>query len=95
MLGYPQSPVLRIRIRWIRKILLPGSGSAKIGGSTYPDPKTEKKIVFSPKPQILTFQKREIIKISSFLNGSSSFRIKISEKNKTENLNFFVVKKIQ
>ena len=30
------------------------------------------------------YQKREIVKISSFLNGSSSFRIKISEKNKTK-----------
>jgi len=33
--------------------------------------------------------KKEIIKISSFLNGSSSFRIKISEKNKTKNLKNF------
>ena len=36
--------------------------------------------------------KKKIIKISSFLNGSSSFRIKISEKNKTKFLNYFLLK---
>ena len=33
-----QVGMLRIRIRWIRKILLPGSGSATICGSTDPNP---------------------------------------------------------
>jgi len=39
--------------------------------------------------------KKKIIKISSFLNGSSSFRIKISKKkNKTKNLKIiFLLKK--
>ena len=73
---------------------LPGSGSAKICGSTDPDPrgkiikyqpKTAKK-TFLIQNSNLNFWKREIIKISSFLNGSSNFRIKISEKNKTKNL---------
>jgi len=51
-----------------------------------PDPRGKistkncKKKLFSAKTQILTFEKSEIIKISSFLNGSSSFRIKISGK---------------
>ena len=72
-----------------------GSGSAKICGSTDPDlrgkisKKNCKKIFFSLRPQIWTFEKKEIIKISSFLNGSSSFRIKISEK-KFEN--YFLLK---
>jgi len=39
------------------------------------------------------FESKEIIKISSFLNGSSSFRIKISEKNKTKNLKIFLLNK--
>jgi len=41
-------------------------------------------LLLKPKSELL--KKREIIKISSFLNGSSSFRIKISGKNKTKNL---------
>jgi len=71
---------------------LPGSGSAKICGSTDPDPRgkistknCKKKTVLLLKPKS-DFEKREIIKISSFLNGSLSFRIKICEKNKTKNL---------
>ena len=43
-----------------------------------------KKLFYSPKSELM--KKREIIKIPSFLNGSSSFRIKISEKNKTKYL---------
>ena len=72
------------------KFWLPGSGSAKICGFTDPDPrckistKNSKKNFFTPKTQFWTFVKREIIKISSFLNGSSSFRLKLSEKNKTK-----------
>ena len=54
-------------------------------------PKTAKKNFFTHK-LIRTFEKRVIIKLSSFLNGSSSFRIKISEKNKTKN--FKLSKKI-
>ena len=42
-------------------------------------PKTAKKNLLQ-KPKSERLKKREIIKISSFLNGSSSFRIKISEK---------------
>ena len=48
-------------------------------------PKTAKKKTFlllKPKSELM--KKREIIKIPSFLNGSLSFRIKISEKNKTK-----------
>jgi len=41
-------------------------------------------VKYQPKTAKKTFEKREIIKISSFLNGSSSFRINISEKNKTK-----------
>ena len=57
-----------------------------------PDPRGKistkncKKNFFTPKTKISTLKKREIIIISSFLNGSSSFRIKICEKNKTKNL---------
>jgi len=46
----------------------------------FPDPRGK----ISTKNCKKTFEKREIIKISSFLNGSSSFRINISEKNKTK-----------
>jgi len=61
--------VLRIRIRW------PGSGSAKISIKNC----KKKFLLQNPKSELL---KKEIIKISSFLDGSSSFRIKISEKIK-------------
>ena len=44
-----------------------------------PDPRGKK---INQKLQKKTFEKKEIIKISSFQNGSSSFRIKISEKLK-------------
>ena len=69
---------------------LPGSGSAKICGSTDPDPRGKIstkncKKKFTLTTQIWTIEKREIIKISWFLNGSPSIRIKISEKNKTKN----------
>ena len=57
-----------------------GSGSSKICRSTDPDSRgkittknCKKKTFFTPKPQIWTFEKREIIKFSSCLNGSSSF----------------------
>ena len=78
---------------------LPGIGSAKIGGSTDPDPKGKIstkncKKKFTLKPQIWTLKKREIIKISWFLNSSSSFSIKISEK-RTKNWKFCFIKKIQ
>jgi len=56
-----------------------------------PDPRDKKStknckknLLLKPKSELL--KKREIIKISSFLNGSSSFRIKIREKNKTKYL---------
>jgi len=51
----------------------------RIKGVKY-QPKTEKKTFLLLKPKSELLKKREIIKISSFLNGSSSFRIKISEK---------------
>ena len=69
---------------------LPGSGSAKICGSSDPDPRGKistkklKKIFFYSETPIRNFKKREIIKISSFLN-SSSFRIKICENKQTKN----------
>ena len=77
---------------------LPGSGygSAKICGSTDPDPRGKistkncKKNFFTLKTQIWTFEKKKDYKISSFLDGSSRFRIKISEKNKTKNLKIIV-----
>ena len=65
----------------------------RLSGSGSKGKKTEEK-KFTPKPQILTNEKREIIKISWFLNGLSSFRIKISEKNKTNLWKFCFVKKI-
>jgi len=47
-------------------------------------PKTKKKtfLLLNPNSELL---KKEIIKISSYLNGFSSFRIKTIEKNKTKN----------
>ena len=50
---------------------LPGIGSAKIGGSTDPDPKGKIstkncKKKFTLKPQIWTLKKREIIKFPDF-----------------------------
>ena len=78
---------------------LPGSGSAKICGSTDPDPrckyqpKTAKKKHFNSKLKSeLLKKKKELIKISSFLNGSSSFRIKISKKIKLKFENYFLLK---
>ena len=53
------------------------------------------KKIFTPKIQIWTFEKGETIKISSFLNGLSSFRIKTSEKIKQKIWKLFVVKKNQ
>ena len=77
-----------------------GSGSSKICRSTDPDPRgkittknCKKKTFFTPKPQIWTFEKREIIKFSSCLNGSSSFRIKTSEKKLNIKFeNYFLLK---
>jgi len=43
-------------------------------------PKTTKTTFFTPK----LLKKSKIIKISSFLTGLSSFRIRTSEKNKTK-----------
>ena len=62
-------------------------------GVTDPDPrgkistKNYKKnfLLLKPNSELL---KKEIIKTSSFLNDSSSFRIKISDKNKTKNLKY-------
>ena len=75
---------------WIRKIWLSGSGSgsAKICGSTDPDPrtkyqpKTTKKNFFTLKTLIWTIEKREIKKI---------WWIKFQHNNKRK---FFCVKKI-
>ena len=63
---------IRIRIRWIRKIL-----ASWIQGVKY-QPKNCKKnfLLLKLKSELL---KKEIIKNSSFLNGLSSFRIKIRE----------------
>ena len=81
--------LLRIRkilASWIRIL---------IQGIKY-QPKIEKKNFFTPKTQIWTFEKKRDIKNVSFLNGSSSFRIKISERNKTKQLeNNFLLKKNQ
>jgi len=56
----------------------------RIQGLKY-QPKTAKKTFLHLKPKSELLIKREIIKISLFLNGSSIFRIKISEKkNKTK-----------
>ena len=60
----------------------------------YADPRIRIKGVkyqnfFTPKTKIRTFEKKRDYKISSFLNGSSSFRIKICEKNKTKNLKIY------
>ena len=75
--------VFRIRIRWIPKILACWIRIQirKICGSTDPDPRGKistkicKKSFLLPntKSELL---KREIIKVSSFLNGSSSFSTK-------------------
>ena len=51
----------------------------RIQGVKY-QPKTAKKEILLKKPKADFFFKREIIRISSFLNGSTSLRIKISEK---------------
>ena len=61
---------IQIRICWIRRFGLPGSRSAKICGSTYPDPRAKistkscKKNIFYSQDPNLNYQKREIIKIS-------------------------------
>ena len=81
--------MLRIRILGSARFWLPGSGSgsAKICGSTDPDPrdnistKTAKKTFLLLKPKSELLKKIRDYKIYSFLNGSSNFRIKIS-KNK-------------
>ena len=77
---------------------LPIYGSAKICGSTDPEPRgkistknyKKKLLVLKPKSEVL--KKREIMKFSSFLNG---FRIKISEKIKQNLIIIFCSKKIQ
>jgi len=51
----------------------------RIQGVKY-QPKTAKKTFLLLKPKSELLKKREIIKIASFLNGSSSFRIKICER---------------
>jgi len=78
--------MLRIRIRWICKILASWIRIRKKCRSTGQNinkklPNTK----FTLKPQIWTFEKRQIIKMSWFLNGSSSLSIKISEKRLFEN----------
>jgi len=60
---------------------LPGFGSKEQNINL----KLKKKKFYSQTPN-LNYYKGEIIKISLFLNGSSSFSIKISYKNKTKNL---------
>ena len=71
-----QKSMLRIRIRWIRKILASWIRIRIQGGLI--STKNSKKNLFYSKTPNLNFWKRKIIKISSFLNGSSSF----SKKNK-------------
>ena len=77
------NPVLRIRIRKILASCIRIRKNMRIQGVKY-QPKTAKKNILhqNPKSELL---KKDIIKISSILNGSSSFRIKIKEKNKTKN----------
>ena len=67
--------VLRIRIRWIRKIW---ASWIRIQWAKY-QLKNEEKKFYTQNPN-LNYWKREIIKISWFQNGSSGFSIKISEK---------------
>ena len=63
-----------------------------------PDPREKlstkncKKTFLLLKPKSELLKKREILHISSFLNGSSSVRIKICEKNKTKNLKIIFVR---
>jgi len=57
----------------------------QIQGAKY-QPKTAKKTVLLLNPKSELLKKRDIIKISTFLNGSLSFRIKTSEKNETKSL---------
>ena len=76
--------VLRIRIRWIRKVLASWIRIRKyirIRGSTDPgkiNQKLQKNVTL--KTQIWTIEKWSIIKTSWFLNGSLSFSIKITKK---------------
>ena len=66
-----------------------GYGSASVGSARFSLPKRiriqgikyQPKTVLLKNPKFDLLKKREIIKISSFLNGSSSFRIKICEKH--------------
>ena len=87
---------LRIRIRLIRNILASWiriRKNMRIQGAKY-QPKTAKNKNFTLKTQVWTIEKREIIKISWFLNGSSSLSIKICEKNKDKKFrNFALLKK--
>ena len=67
---------------WIRMVgcarfWLPGFGSGSKGKKST---KNWKKTFSLLKPKSELLKKREIIKISSLLNGSSSFRIKYAKK---------------
>ena len=56
-------------------------------------PKTTKNYFFTPETQIWAFEKKRDYKnVSFFLNGSSSFRIKISEKIYNKFENYFLLK---
>ena len=52
----------------------------------------KKKTFLLLKPKSEFLKKREIIKISSFLNSSSSFRIKYAKKIKQKFENYFLLK---
>ena len=82
--------VIRIRIRWIRKILASWI-RIRIQGAKY-QPKTEEK-KFTLKTQVWAIEKSEIIKISWFLNGSLSLSIIISQKKDKKIRNFALLKK--
>ena len=85
--------VLRIRIRWIRKILaswIQIFKNIRIHGFRSNIEQKLKKIV-SSQNQNVNFWKKRDFKISWFLNGSSSFSIKISETNKTQNLKILLL----
>ena len=93
------STVLRIRIliRWIRKILaswirIPKNMRIHESGSKGQNINQKlQENNFTLKTQIWTIEKRDIRKISWFLNGSSSFGIKIRQQI----WKFCFVKKIQ
>ena len=75
--------VLRIRVRWIRKIL---ASWIRIQGVKYQSKTAKKKTFLLLKSKFELLKKREIIKMSSFLNGLSEKNLNKKFKNLKKNV---------